>query len=333
MPFEIIRADITTLDVDAIVNAAKNNLQGGGGVDGAIHDAAGPLLLKECKSLGGCKTGDAKLTKGYDLKARYVIHTVGPVWQGGVRAEEKLLRSCYRKSLNLAVAKGLETIAFPLISAGIYGYPKDLALKVAVSEIADFLSEHELMVFLVIYDRESYEISEKLYAKVQAFIDEHLVIEELDERRCEIVTINRADEIKVRYSTRSFDPSPKAPRGLADVLSEIEDTFSEQLLRLIDQKGMTDVQAYKQANVNRKLFSKIRNDRYYKPSKATAMAFAVALQLNLDETKDILLKAGYALSPSSKFDMIIRYFIEQGNPNIYEINETLFAFDQPLIGA
>lgn len=323
MPFKIIHADITTLDVDAIVNAANNSLLGGGGVDGAIHHAAGPQLLLETRTLGGCATGDAKITKGYSLKARHVIHTVGPVWNGGTHGEEGLLRSCYRKSLELAEANQLESVAFPLISAGIYGYPKDQAMKVAVSEITDFLMDHDLTVYLVVYDKKSFAFSEKLFSKVQDFIDDNLVIEE-DFFHEDALLSSEATDFYDVHSTK---------RSLNDVLAELDDTFSEHLLRLIGQKGKTDVETYKRANVDRKLFSKIRNDRQYQPSKVTAIAFAIALELNLDETKDLLMKAGYALSHCSRFDLIIEYFIAQGNYDIYKINEALFAFDQSLLGA
>ncbi|MDW7662578.1 MAG: macro domain-containing protein [Bacillota bacterium] len=319
MPFEIIRADITEMNTDAIVNAANHSLLGGGGVDGAIHNAAGPKLLDECKTLGGCNTGESKMTKGYNLPAEYVIHTVGPVWEGGVKGEEKLLKSCYLSALDLAYKHNLESIAFPLISSGVFGYPKDQALQVAISAISEFLMDHDMMIYLVVYDQSAFMLSGKLFSSVKAFIDDNYVEEH------QILDRNLNYEMEVCYSSKSM-------RSLDDVLEELQETFSEHLIRMIDLKGKTDVETYKRANVDRKLFSKIRNDKYYRPSKTTVIAFSIALELNLDETKDLLEKAGFALSRSSKFDLIIEYFISGDNFNIHEINEALFAFEQPLLG-
>lgn len=333
MPFEIVRADITKLHVDVIVNAANSSLLGGGGVDGAIHKAAGPDLLEECKTIGGCKTGKAKITKGYNLPAKYVIHTVGPVWDGGGKSEEKLLISCYRNSLDLAVEYKLSSIAFPLISSGVFGYPKDKALQVAVAVISEYLMKYDLMIFLVVYDKKAFVLSEKLFSSVKAFIDDNYI--EVNE----IFIRSRENEIRMfskaqNYQEEEIDTmqSPEAMRNLDDVMQELQETFSEHLLRQIDLKGKTDVETYKRANINRKLFSKIRSDKNYKPSKSTVIAFSIALELNLDETKDLLQKAGFALSHSSKFDLIIEYFISKENYDIYEINEALFAFDQTLLG-
>ena len=315
MPLEIIRNDITKVQVDAIVNAANSSLLGGGGVDGAIHKAAGPELLEECRTLGGCPAGQAKITKGYKLPAKYVIHTVGPVWHGGRQGEEQLLRDCYRNSLDLAKEVGLESIAFPLISAGAYGYPKDQAMQVAISVIGEFLMSHEMMVYLVVFDKSAVVLSEKLFASINQYIDDRYVEEH---------AILRDYQVKEFY--------PIAGRSLEDLVNHLDETFSQMLIRLIDEKGMTDSEAYHRANMDRRLFSKIRINTHYKPSKVTVLAFAIALQLNLDETRDLLARAGFALSHSSKLDIIVEYFIEAGMYNIFEINEVLYAYDQNTLG-
>ncbi|MCD8049553.1 MAG: macro domain-containing protein [Clostridia bacterium] len=335
MPLQIVRNDITKMKVDAIVNAAKNSLVGGGGVDGAVHRAAGSQLLEECKTLGGCETGGAKLTRGYNLPCKYVIHTVGPVYIDGKHGEEALLRSCYRSSLDLAKETECKTLAFPLISSGVYGYPKDEALRTATDEIGKFLLENEMTVYLVIFDKTSYKISETLFSEIESFIDDCYVEEHID---------NRSEQLRMKSVRRNLpgrsiceDAAPQAAYSalisLEDAVKQLDESFSEMLLRKIDESGMTDSQVYKKANIDRKLFSKIRSDKHYKPSKPTAIAFAVALELPLNEAKDMLMKAGFALSHSNKFDIIIEYFISKGNYNIFEINEALFAFDQCLLGA
>ena len=331
MPLEIVRNDITKMTVDAIVNAANESLLGGGGVDGAIHYAAGPELLAECKTLGGCNTGKAKITGGYNLPAKYVIHTVGPIYKDGKHGEKALLEYCYRESLALAKAHNCETVAFPLISSGVYRYPKDQALKVAIDVISDFLLENEMKVYIVIFDKAAYKISEKLFADIAEYIDDNYVDEHTDYRH-ESMRMNApmqsimADEICECKALFAED-------DLGSKLKQIDESFSQMLLRKIDEKGMTDAECYKKANIDRKLFSKIRSDVHYKPSKPTAIAFAISLELSLDETEDMLKKAGFALSHSNKFDIIIEYFISKGNYNIFEINEALFAFDQSLLGA
>ena len=373
MPFEIVRNDITRMKADAIVNAANSSLLGGGGVDGAIHRAAGPELLAECSTLGGCETGKAKLTGGYRLPARYVIHTVGPVWQGGGMGEKELLASCYRESLKLATAHECESVAFPLISSGAYGYPKDQALKVATDTILEYLADHDLHVYLVIYDRTSYLISRNLYANIQAYIDDSAIDPDYDmhERRRRMsnlpLSMSRVPEEALRKGKPSgifqgirrktererarereepedreaavlWDSAPCAPlnamsSGLEDYLSNLDEGFREMLLRKIDEKQMTDAECYKRANIDRKLFNKIKNQKDYKPGKTTVLALAIALRLPMFEIREMLGKAGFSLSRSSKADLIVEYFIEHGNYNIFEINEALFSFDQKLLGS
>ena len=331
------------MTVDAIVNAAKESLLGGGGVDGCIHRAAGPELLVECRTLGGCKTGDAKITKAYRLPCKYVIHTVGPVWNGGQYGEKEKLVSCYRASLTLAKEHKCETVAFPLISSGIYGYPKDQALRVAVDTIGEFLMENDMTVYIVIFDRAAYQISGELFADIAEYIDDHYVDAHTDSCRERLRRLNRLESKASKVcedAALGFMAAPCAPMSMSvtsgsldNVLDELDAGFSETLLKLIDRTGKKDSEIYKKANVDRKLFSKIRNNPDYKPSKTTAIAFAIALELDLEETKDFIARAGFALSRSSKFDVIIEYFIKQKNYDVFAINEALFAFDQSLLGA
>ena len=342
MPLEIIRQDLTKMEVNAIVNAANTQLQQGGGVCGAIFAAAGAERLQaECNTLAPCPVGQAVLTQGYALPADFIIHTVGPVWQGGDHNEEALLRSCYRSSLTLAQARGLDSIAFPLISSGIYGYPKNLALQVATKAIGEFLLEHEMRVSLVVYDADTVQISKSQHRDLQEFIDDHYVEEHLLRR-------NRRNEVNIdvweentpyRMLYRGTSPSPKpksahaaSQRSFVVKDFSISETFSEMLFRHIDQSGLTDPQVYRRANMDRRLFSKIRSNTEYQPSKNTALALAVALKLNLDQTTDLLRRAGYALSPSSKFDLIVEYFIREQLFDIFEINAVLFEYGQSLLG-
>jgi O-acetyl-ADP-ribose deacetylase (regulator of RNase III) len=366
IPFSIIRDDITKQNVDVIVNAANNALQSGGGVCGAIFSAAGvEKLQKACNRIGSCETGKAVITKGYALHAKHIIHTVGPVWSGGDNGEAELLYSCYRNSLKLAKKHKCESIAFPLISSGIYGYPKDKALRIAVTSIGDFLLENDMTVTLVIFDKDSYALSEVLYSSIKSFIDDNyadthyktrqacfmadrsVLIDDFTESHfCADESIS-ADEFPTSKLSSSFSETrvkkapviasprmaPAARRSLSDVLTRLDETFSQRLLRLIDEKGCIDTEVYKRANIDRRVFSKIRSNKDYRPSKNTALAFAIALELSLDDTRDLLMKAGFALSRSNKQDVIVEYFINEKNYNIFEINEALFAFEQSLLGA
>jgi O-acetyl-ADP-ribose deacetylase (regulator of RNase III) len=363
MSFIIVRQDITKMKVDAIVNAANTSLQMGGGVCGAIFKAAGAHELQAaCDKLAPIKTGEAVLTSGFALPAKYIIHTAGPVYsRNNAKQCEQLLRSAYLNSLQLAIQHKCVSIAFPLISSGIYGYPKEEALKVATAAIQDFLADHDLEVYLAVFDKAAFVISEKLLGAVASYIDEHYV-DEHEEKRRELLEVERAalaeaeltkevDLIKEAGLIKEADlksnkyqvaeaalanlpkPSAAVPRkGLDELIGNLDEPFTATLLRLIDAKGKTDVEVYKRANIDRKLFSKIRTGKGYLPSKRTIIALAVALELTLEETDDLLMRAGYALSHSQKFDVIVEYFIINGKYDIFEINEVLFKYDLPLLG-
>ncbi|MBF1151207.1 MAG: macro domain-containing protein [[Eubacterium] sulci] len=329
MPFEIVRNDIVNMKVDAIVNTANPRPIIGAGTDKAVHDKAGARLLLARKEIGNIAVGEAAITPAFDLDANYVIHTAGPIWKDGRSGEEKLLASCFRNSLGIAKKKSCESIAFPLISTGSYGFPKPLALQIAVREISSFLMENEMQVYLVVFEKQSFELSEKLFKSVSSYIDENYVSEKINAEykmsnlRSYELLFEASDT--PRYGTICSNPN------LDGMLENLDKGFSETLLDLIDRTGKKDSEIYKRANVDRKLFSKIRNNADYRPSKTTAIAFAIALELDLDETSDLLSRAGYALSQSSKFDVIVRYFIENKKYDIFEINSALFRFDQPLL--
>ena len=355
MPFEIIRNDITTMQVDAIVNAANPRPVIGYGLDAGIHQKAGEQLLIARKEIGDIAFGDAVITPAFKLDSRYVIHAVSPIWQGGQKMETALLESCYTKSLQLALEHKCESIAFPLLSAGNHGFPKDVALQTAINAFSKFLMKHDMQIYLVVFNRSAFTLSEKLFHSVQSFIDETYIqkksLEEYGIKNkknvddIELLQLREAMSRRIAKPECDYQlheiPSAKAVttapvlsalRKLEDLMKEMDETFSESLIRLIDQKGMKDPDVYKRANIDRKLFSKIKNNPDYKPSKSTAIAFAVALELSLDETRDLIGRAGFAMTHSSKFDIIIEYFLREKNYNIFEINEVLFAFDQPLIG-
>ena len=328
MPLSIVRNDLVKMHVDVIVNSANPKPIIGAGVDERIHTCAGEQLLQARLAIGDIACGEAKITDAYNLHAKYVIHTVGPIHTYNHVYE--LLSNCYRNSLLLAKEYKCKSIAFPLISTGTYGVDKAKALQIAIQTIHEFLLENDMMVYLVVYDHQSYQLSEHLYNDVQSYIDENYVEENIyfnsryESRRIEINFIDFEKEDVVCKAMPL--------RSLEDLIDEVDETFSEYLLRMIDYKGLKDPDVYKKANIDRRLFSKIRSNKHYQPSKSTALALAFALELNLDETKDMLNKAGYALSNSNKVDIIFKYFIEQNNYNIYELNEVLFKFTETTLG-
>lgn len=341
MPFSIVRNDITKMKVHAIVNAANTELKIGGGVCGAVFNAAGERRLQAaCEKLAPIKTGEAVATPAFALPAKYIIHTAGPIYKDGKSGEEELLRSAYTNSLNLALEKKCKSIAFPLLSSGAYGYPKEEALYVATEVFRSFLSEHDMDIYLVVFDKSALSISKKLLYEVKSYINEHYVEEypfsrrSLSERAAEFLETARP-AISKKHLPTALGGAPV--QGLPSVLKEdffkLDESFSETLFRLIDAKGKDEVEVYKRANIDRKLFSKIRSKKDYTPSKRTVIALAVGLELSIEETDDLLKRAGYALSQSKKFDVIVEYFITNEKYDIIEINTVLFDFDQQLLGA
>ena len=338
MPLQIIRQDITQMHVDAIVNTTNEEMVGYSGVDLAVHTLAGPELDEECASLAPLGLGQAVITGGYALPCKYVIHTSGPRWRGGLQGESVILRSCYVESLKLAIKHGCRSVAFPLISSGVYGYPKDQVLKFAIQTISEFLLEHELTVYICVFDRESYTFSQKLFHDILHFIMDEAGKDDIDETDSDWYIeegINKADDMLQRSQTvvlSEIISTPIAGESLREYLKHRDKSFWEMLFDLIDKSGMTDVECYKRANVDKRTFSKIKSGKGYRPSKQTAIAFAISLRLDLDQTQELLATLGFTLSRSSTFDKIIRYFIHNGNYDIFEINEALFEFDQNLLG-
>lgn len=314
MPLIIVRQDITKMRVDAIVNMA------------------GVEELQQTRAfLAPIEMGEAVIIPSCNLSAKYIIYTADPGY-GKDHVDEEQLRLSYESSLRLAVENHCDSIAFPLSSTGLYGYPKDQALRIATTSIRKFLDEYDLKVYLVVFDKTSFRVSEDLLGEVVDYLDKHYVDEKW-RRACQRQILGVEWEALDERPAEMVCESPVAiPSNLDDLVGNLDEPFSETLLRLIDAKGRDDVEVYKRANLDRKLFSKIRSNKAYMPSKRTAIAFAVALELSIDETKDLLKRAGFALSRSQKFDVIIEYFIRNGKYDIFEINEVLFSYDLPLLG-
>lgn len=377
MAFKIVRNDITKITADAIVNTANPKPKFSSGTDSAVYAAAGAdKLLEERKKIGRIEEGEVAVTPAFDLDAKYIFHTVGPIWKGGNYGEAETVKRCYTNCLNKALELKLESIAFPLLATGNYGFPKSDALLLATSVFSNFLAENEMDITLVVFDNESFELSGKIFDGINQFINDNYVEEKINEeyfvcdeaasepdenagerrsrkhgiglftgrgkRAAESTGMSAplsaeaaAPEYKMAGSEMLRNNMAALPvkRSLEDVVKNVSETWSESLLRLITERGYTDTEVYKRANVDRKLFSKIRSNKDYQPKKNTAVAFALALRLNLDETKDFLRRAGYAFSPSSKFDLIIEYSIENGVYDLMLINSALFDHDQPQLGA
>ena len=370
MPFQIIRNDITKVTADAIVNTANPRPVIGGGTDSAIYQAAGAeQLLAERQKIGEIARGEAAVTPAFDLKAKYIIHTVGPAWIDGKHGERETLHSCYEKVLNLAAGLSCQSIAFPLIATGVYGFPKDEALNIALAEIGKFLLTHDMDVTLVVFDRKALQLSRGLVGSIDEYIDEHAVgllrtkeygrqsasrRRRLDEEICMMDKVEDKLLTPQELKDMMYDPewaaleipdkpkmAPKSgaaiaagalKRSLEEILSKREDTFQQRLFKLIDERHLTDPEVYHKANIDRKVFSKIRCNPNYHPKKKTAVAFAIALELDMGTMQDLLSRAGFAISPSSKFDLIISYFINQKIYDIFEINAALFQYGEDLLG-
>jgi len=357
MPFQIVRNDITKMQVDAIVNTANPMPTYGAGIDTAVYEAAGEgLLLAKRLEIGAVKPGHSFITDGYNLPAKQIIHTVGTSWQGGNQGEEDIIRSCYRSVFQIALENNIESLAIPLLASGSYGFPKGIALRIALSEIETFMTSNELELYLVVFDEKSFSLSSELYGDIDAYINDNYVEKKTKEEYvspyipdylghfvgAKASRVRPAEEEDVRYCGALPDEpveeavlyaaAPLEDKSLDDVVNNLDKTFMELVFSFADERGMSDVEVQKKANLDRKAFSKLKCGTTKNPSKATALALAVALELNLDETKDLLSRAGLALSPCSKQDLIVQYFIEKEAYDIYEINVALFEHGEGLLG-
>lgn len=377
MPFSIVRDDISRVHADVLVNAANVRLAPGGGVCGALFSAAGfDEMRAACEAIGGCATGDAVATPAFNLPARWCVHAVGPIWRGGRAHEEELLHRCYRSAFARAVELGARSVAFPLISAGIYGFPVERALAIAREEVAAFLRHHdEVALTLVVFERAVVQMGNALVEQVQEYIDDEYVDSssfmrrDMGELERELqwtedasapLSVEMAEPVALPECLQEDDASIAAPRPfvaanirmpgaampgapsragatldaeIAQLVATLDAPFSTTLLALIDARGMTDAEVYHRANISRQLFSKIRGNESYRPSKQTVVALAIALELDMSATQDLLARAGFTLSKSSKFDVIVRFFIERGIYDLFQLNEVLFAYDLPLVGS
>ena len=436
MPFKIVRNDITKMNTEAIVNTANEYPVAGPGCDSAVYKAAGyeELLAYRTEKIGVIPEGEVFITPGFALSAKYIIHAVSPLYISGDEGEEEKLRSCYRKSLALAKEQGIRSIAFPLISTGSFGYPKEEGLRIALDEINAFLLGNEMEIYLVVFGEDTTALGTKLYPDLEAYIDRNYVDEKLVEeygapyfdgngtngtidrrrpdhlpgsvgsygmhaapgapgaynaaapsyaappmperekpsrresifrrrrrRKEEEVSIREAYSVGQAFEEDVCEASYEAPEvkepeaqeapskfdttELPDVLEfaeaheskleermrHLSDTFSEYLMYLIGEKHLKNADVYKRAIIDRKVFSKIKNNPDYHPQKLTALCLCVGAMLNLDESKDLLARAGYALSPCDKTDIIFSYFIENEIYDMIELDIQLEEHGLPCI--
>jgi len=302
MPLNIVRNNIVNMQVDAIVNSANPEPKYDQGTDLAIYRAAGiDELLAERKKIGNIARGEVAYTPAFNLKAKYIFHTVGPVWELGEAEEFRLLRSCYKNCLNLAKKLGCESIAFPLISTGIYGFPKSEALKLAIAEISDFLIEDEMMITLVVYDDKAFELSGRIFDNVEDYLSAN-----------GINTDDVDNYIGANIDNRKY--------------------FRDMLFEYLDQRQLTNKEAYTRSNLDRKLFSKIQCSDTYHPSKNTVLALCIGLQLNMEEAEAFMARADFAFNPTSVTDLIVKCFILSGEYDIAKVNMALFAHHEETLG-
>lgn len=381
MPFQIIRNDITKVKAEAIVNTTNPEVMVGPGVDTAIYNAAGRAwLLNERAKIGDLDIGEVAVTPAGNLDAKFIFHESGPSWIDGNHHEIELLRQCYDKCLNLALQYKCESIAFPLLASGFYGFPKDISLRIAIDAFRFFLSEHELEIYLVVYDDQSVRLSETMFEGVRSFVDRNFnTVNAIEPLMCSAPSINASmspdlcpiaflneDELEDDEAEYAPEP-PKKPKkrfnlpslpkeksfrserigavpvescersqmlsasvpakSLDAYVDKFENqeilTFGEYLQQLINKKGMTNKEVYFESNLTKQYFSKLINNKVNTPAKEKLLCIAVALKLNIDETKDFLLHAGYAISPYSKIDLVFEYYIRSGKYDVYEISFAL----------
>lgn len=374
MPFKIVRNDITKMNTEAIVNTANDHATVGTGCDSAVYKAAGhdELLNYREEKIGFVPEGDAFITPGFKLKAKYIIHAVSPLYLDGNQGEGEKLRSCYRKSLQIAKENGIKSISFPLIATGGFGYPKEEGMRIAVDEINAFLLSNEMDIFLVVFDTKATQLGEKIYPGLEAYIDHNYVKEAREEEygdayfssmrssepECDRYlsgavpkagkpsftgSIFKKEKVKDTVSDEAlsideccdeapfFDFEEQHESKLQERMRHMTDTYSEYLMYLIQERNMENAEVWKRAIVDKKIFSKIKNNANYHPNKLTALCLCVGAKLNLDESKDLLARAGYALSPCNKTDIIFSYFIENEIYDMIELDIQLEEHGLPCI--
>lgn len=334
MPYEIVRNDITNMIVDAIVNTANPLPIVGAGVDHAIHSKAGPELQKAREKIGKIAVGDAKITPAFLLDAKYVIHAVSPKWVDGNHYEERTLFSAYYNSLLLASKFSCSSIAFPLMATGTYRFPKELALEVALRAFQHFLTEHEMMIYLVIFDLDVLSISSRIFSNIQAYIDEEYV---KTAKSTEYFTFSQLKDYQAKekalleHLQPESEPNSSFREKLSLFLDQRQESYYELFARLIDARGWNESRIYNKAGVSRQIISKIRNDPFYRMTKKNLMALTFCLELDLEQTEELLARGDYALNPSKRSDLIYMFFISHRFYNTAVLDDVLYEYGEQCL--